>query len=748
MYEVQPVIHYETTNTSWVRLASVYKEMGIKNNVFHLALHNSDLKFVDPHSDHLSQEEIGMIVAECKINFWYLVREVMRAPQQGADATPIKANRGNISFWWCLHNHITYLLIQIRQTGKSLSAGIWEATLLIVQCINTEINQLTQNETLRSKTMAMVKQILDAVPSYLDTRIKNLDNSNTEMISVRELGNTLKMHLSSSNPKQANKVGRGLTSPWLFTDEFATVENIEIALDAAMPSMLAARDAAKKNGTPYGIGFMTTAGQKNDRDGRYAYDFMMECLPWTESLLDCANEEELHRTIEMNNRGRVRDEDTTDKETATKGKIQIVGEFNHNQLGLSDEWLDEVARVLNLSKDATNRDLFNVWTDATATSPFPSNLAARIRKSKKDPLYNEITQDRFILRWYIEKNDIDRVMSEGQFVMSLDISNASGRDDISVKIRDTETGATIADGTYNMLLLPKFTQWIASMIVKWKNIMTIIENRSQGQYVLDHLIVILLSHNIDPFKRLFNWVVQHRGADPERFAEIDKPMYARDPSVYERYKRFFGFTTSGSGETSRDNLYTNILLHSLEYTGHVMYSPQTIHQTLGLVVRNGRIDHQVGAHDDLVIAWLIGHWYLRHGLNVDWYGHSSRRMLSRIAAKTNQTPEDRYAEYEQQQLREEASQILESLHRERDESIVMLLEQKLRRMDRKIKYEEEDLFSMDALIEEARKTRLRNRRQQPGRNLSRHGMESATSPSNLSGFSNQPLTQRDLMMRR
>lgn len=735
-------VHYETRNKSWLRMAQLYQQMGVKNHAWMLALIDPDLRHVDPHDPNLSDELQAKIALECKINEPYFYREVARCPVQGGDPVPLTANRANLSFIWCTMTGVTYLLIQIRQTGKSLIAALKETYLAEIGCLNTEINQLTQNETLRSKTMRTVKECMDALPWYLDSRNKRLDANNTEVITVKALGNSLKMHLSSASEKQANKVGRGLTSPWLLTDEFAFVENVRIALDAAMPTMIAARTAAKKAGTPYGIAFMTTAGKKDDRDGRQAYQFLQECLPWTEFLYDCLDEADLHKTIEMNNRSRSLDLGLE----GDGGRVQVAGVFNHRQLGYSDEWLAEIAKVLNLSGEAADRDLFNVWTDGSNTSPFPVHLGKLIRSSEKEPEHVEISPDRFLLRWYIPKDQIDAVMNNGQFIMSLDISSAIGRDDISLVIRNTEDGATVADGTYNMLLLPKFTAWVCSLIVKYRNVLTIIENRSQGQYVLDHLIELLLAHGEDPFKRLFNWVVQEKGQYPERFALIDQSIYARPAGIYEQMKRYFGFTTSGSGETSRDDLYTNTLMHSLEKTGHVMRSPQLIKQTLALVYRNGRIDHPTGGHDDLVIGWLIAHWYILRAVNIDFYGHSHRRVLNKLNVKTNQTVEERYMDYEQAQLREKIAGIYEKLQGERDDWIAMKLEQELRMLDRNVRQQDEEIFSMDALIQRAREIR-HQRRRQPQQHR-RHGIESRPIHGSFGSFSDQPLTLRDAVRRR
>ncbi len=59
------IVHNETKNVSFLKVATILKKMGIANHNFLLALHNPLLRNIDPHSPDLTTEEIGMIVEEC-----------------------------------------------------------------------------------------------------------------------------------------------------------------------------------------------------------------------------------------------------------------------------------------------------------------------------------------------------------------------------------------------------------------------------------------------------------------------------------------------------------------------------------------------------------------------------------------------------------------------------------------------------------------------------------------------------------
>lgn len=107
---------FDTTNRSFVKLATIYKKMGIKNYYFFLQLNNPLLKGVDPYDPNISEETKLMIFHECRQNFWYFLREVLRV----GGGSPFLASRANIAFIWGYLCHVNTMLIIPRQFGKFL----------------------------------------------------------------------------------------------------------------------------------------------------------------------------------------------------------------------------------------------------------------------------------------------------------------------------------------------------------------------------------------------------------------------------------------------------------------------------------------------------------------------------------------------------------------------------------------------------------------------------------------------------
>ena len=124
-----------TSNKSFIRICQLIREIGVKNCMFPLALLDRSLVGVNPHDPNISIENQLKVAYECKINTWYFMREVARVPPiAGGDAIPLEANRGNVALYWYFMNHVMTILIQIRQTGKSLSTDLLSTLLLNIQC--------------------------------------------------------------------------------------------------------------------------------------------------------------------------------------------------------------------------------------------------------------------------------------------------------------------------------------------------------------------------------------------------------------------------------------------------------------------------------------------------------------------------------------------------------------------------------------------------------------------------------------
>lgn len=717
------IAHMTTRNRSWVHMAQVYKGMGISNHMFLLALINPMLEFIDPHSPNLTQDQKDMIVAECKINPWYYFREVARIPgQAGAGEIPVEANRGNIAMWWCFFNHITITLIQPRQTGKSYTVYELEVYLMGVMCMGTQINLFTKEEKLRKDAVDIIKKIFDTLPDYLDLRNKRTDANNTEEITVNLLDNKMKTFVPRSSEKDANNVGRGFGCPINHVDEAPFCKNAHISMPAMFSAGNALRDRAKDAGSPYCNIVTTTAGKLDTPEGAFVYkNYIVESMTWSEQTYDQPNEVELEAFIRANSSGNVY-------------QVSII--LSHRQLGKTDAWLWEKMRETKTEGDAADRDYFNIWTSGTESHPLKPAVLKRIVESQNDAVYDQyFSKQKYIIRWNVAEKDLPNYLAHNKLILSVDSSNAGGNDDIAMVWLDADTLDVAGAATISVTNLLMFANWLGVYLAENKNVTLIIENRSSGQGIIDILTMLLPSLGEDPFKRMFNVIVQDRDENPQRYEQLRQPLGRRDETFYALNKATFGFTTAGAGRFSRNELYSTILQEAAKRGGMKVYDKKLIGQIAGLVQKNGRVDHSAGGHDDMVIAWLMAVWFLINGKNMAWYGIN--KIMTMVGDEKELTYEE-YLAYEQQKgLQDQIDKLSEQLEQTSDIYLAEKLEHQMRLTAQGLVYQEGSLTNIDQLIGEIKDKKKKRMQSNAARASSELPANDTDYYRSMMGFNNQ-----------
>ena len=115
--------------------------------------------------------------------------------------------------------------------------------------------------------------------------------------------------------------------------------------------------------------------------------------------------------------------------------------------------------------------------------------------------------------------------------------------------------------------------------------------------------------------------------------------YTKDTNVHGldftdgTVRKNFGFTTTKSS-TSRDFLYSSVLMTSMKLVGDRLGDASIIDEISGISVRNGRVDHSEKGHDDLLIAFLLAAYFILYGANHQLYGISPDEFLSHVDNNT------------------------------------------------------------------------------------------------------------------
>ena len=681
-YYPNGIYDYKTKNTSFLKLVSLYKTMKVNNKNFILFLSQPELQGVDPHSDNLTIEQKAMIAIECKTNIWYFLREVVRiAPTAGDGKIPYKASRGNIALTWTFLNGMDMALIQPRQTGKSVSTDCIMLWLLFFVMKNSIINLITKDNDLREKNIIRLKKMRSLLPPYLNFHQKGVDSDNLTEITCKALENIYNTNVAQKDERSANNLGRGLTTPITHIDEGPFISYISVTLPAALASGGAAREEARANGLPNGNIFTTTAGKKDDRDGRYMYEMISGGAQWSESYYDLADRATFFKVI--------------DKICVGK-KMLINGTFSHRQLGYDDKWLYEKMRENNARGEEADRDFLNIWTAGTQRSPLHTSINEALRKHEIDPVYSEITREGYVIRWYIDELEIRRRQDTTKFIVGMDTSDAIGRDAIGMVIVDISDLSVVGCMTCNQSNLLEFANTVTNFMIKYKNAILIPERKSSAQTFIDALWLMLPQYGIDPFKRIFNTLVDNYAVNVKEYQELQSvELTRRTREFYETRKGKFGFITDGP---RRNLLYSIVLTTAAEKTAALVRDKMLVGELTGLVEKNGRIDHGMSGHDDHVIAWLLCHWLVMEGKNLEYYG-INRDMIERVKYKGSQKLDavQLYALEEQKALKIEIAEMAELITKSKDPHAVTYYRNKITFLKTKLTDDTLDTTSLDKL---------------------------------------------------
>lgn len=602
----------QTPNKSFLKYCALLKSAGVRNYMWPLALKNPSLVGVDPFAKDLTMAQKTAIIAECKYNRTYFFREIFRLPAAGGNKpNPFRAHRGNMGLLWSLSNNMTYALVAPRQVGgKSVGADGFMTHVVNYGPKDNSLFLITKDDQLRAVNVKRLNDIREKIPRWL-CPIAPDELDNTKTVSCKTRNTVLMVGVGQASEDGAFKLGRGLTVPFIQIDEMPFVKNCHIIVPAALGATTMARRNAKEAGMPYGTLVTTTAGSLDTPEGRYAHEFIHGGVFCSEkNLFDLKDNADLFDYVNKNKKG---------------NRLIINGTFNHRQLGVTDKQFLAEINEAGGSEAAMAMDFFNKWDHGSLTSPVDPKILGVIHDNVVEPKHSITNDTNYTLDWYVPYAEIDSTMDGNPVVISLDTGNMLGRDANGMTITNMRTAGVIATSAITEGLIHVYANWIAGLLIRYSTTTLIIENKSSGQSMLDVIVVKLIEAGINPFERIFNNVFENQHTDRTAYMEVKGSHIDQWLQLYTRYKGKFGFSTNGS---NRNFLYDKLLTESSRSAGHLIKDNAISAQMGALIMKNGRVDHKAGEHDDAVISWLFGQWFIRYCQNLKDYGIRPADCLS------------------------------------------------------------------------------------------------------------------------
>ena len=263
---------YNTLNLSFIEVHNALKSAGIENNDFMLTLLDESLKDVNPYCEDLGPDIKMKIIKECSQNYWYFLREIVQYIVDDI-VVHFPLTKDATLIHWLLDND--YNVLTHTKFKYDISYRLlWE----FLFTSGGSISLLDKSLGDAKDNLFLIKKIRNSLPDYL--RLYELYNSDGKKIISKDNEETLENPVTYSRiktlpvakiKKNAVSIGRGLTSPRIWYNDFENINFADIVYNSCIPAFYVTNANAKKNGNPTGI-IITT--KFDDGGNKYVCDFI------------------------------------------------------------------------------------------------------------------------------------------------------------------------------------------------------------------------------------------------------------------------------------------------------------------------------------------------------------------------------------------------------------------------------------------------------------------------------------------
>lgn len=584
----------ETTNQSFIDMHYFLKQKGIKNNAFFLVLYDRGLAGVDPRDPNLSREMKARVLRECRFNYWYFLREVVRIPVQGGvvgSGVRYKLHRGNLAMNFLFVLNYNMFVELPRQNFKTKSALCRYLWVYLFGSSNSEIMFIHKDHPGSKRNLRDLKELRDSLPSYLQMTAVTL--SDGKKLKVPNTVETLQHPLnknkittfpSARSKDYANNLGRGCTMPLQYYDEFAFMMYNKIVYSAAMPAYSTASGNAKMNGAPYGILITTTPGDLLTDQGNFAHEVRNNATPWNELYYDLTYPQ--LEELRMSN---------------TNSPFFLIS-YTYQQLGRGETYFREM--VIDLLRDwpAIRREVMLEWAKVATNCPFKQEDLDVIKQFCKEPiktiLFGRCQQ--YQLSVY---EDID-LRYRCPPIIGVDVAGAMYQDSSAITIIDSRTTRVSATLNCNYMPSDDLADVIYLIVTKYMPtaVVNIERNGGFGISVIQRLCKTQVKKNL--YYEIKDKVIS------EAYDGVRTIQKSAKVKVYG--------TNSSKEVRARliEILYDRVALHKDKFIAPILH-----HELESMEVKkSGRVEHADNAHDDQVFSYLMALrvWY--DGVNLAEFG--------------------------------------------------------------------------------------------------------------------------------
>ena len=581
-------IHKSSTNQSFLNMHYYLKNKGIQNNDFFLALLDSGLAGVDPRDPNLPVYMKARVLQECRVNYWYFLREVVRIPIQGGTVNSgarYELHRGNLAMNFLFVLNFNMFVEMPRQHGKTIAAVCRYLWVYNFGTSNSEIMFMHKDHSGSKGNLKSLKNIRDSLPSYLqmssniDINGNKLKVPNTVVMIQHPFNNNkINTYPSARTKDAANNLGRGATIPVQYYDEFAFMPWNEEVFMAAVPAFSKASENAKNNNAPYGMLITTTPGDLLTNSGIYAYEIRNKATPWKEEYYDMSYQE-LIGLRDSNNQSNM-----------------FLISYTYQQLGRGQEYFKRMVVEMQSNWPKIRREVMLEWAETATDCPFAQEDLDIIKLHVKDPI-RTIFFGKFKQYQFNIYEDLDLSYPP---IIGVDVSGATFNDSSAITVIDSHTTRVCATLNCNFIPADDLAQVIYELVTKYmpNAIINCERNGGFGTAVIQRLVKTSVKKNL-------YWEIKDK--------VIEESFNGGRVQKQNRKVKVYGLdSTKNIRARLIEILMERVMYHKDKFVAPILLEEMRAMQ----VKKNGKVEHSDRSHDDQVFSYLMALyvWYEGHNL--------------------------------------------------------------------------------------------------------------------------------------
>ena len=590
---------WTTKNKSFIELHNDLKVLGVKNNKFFLRLYDETLMDIDPYALGVPPEIQARIIIECIRNPWYFLREICRIPVDGKPICPgggtsFIADRNNIATWYLFLNGIDHYSSKPRQRGKTQDALAKLNYSFHFGCTSATITLANKDFTLNKMNLSRLKTQRDMLPLYLQMKL-SIDQTTgkveKEQNNVLSMGNPInfnKIQLlpSASTSAKAQSVGRGVTSAIVMYDEFDWMPyNMDIYYASSF-SYKTASDNAKKNMSLYGRIFTSTPGNMETKEGQNADIFIngdtdndnhgRPMLKWKDNYFDLPIEK-LKSIVNSK---------------SYNGIVYV--EHTWQQLKCDNKWYEEACRGVNYNPEQIAREILLKRLRGSSKSPFKRTQLMGLLNNVESPIDEVDYTDNLCPFFFYEK-----LNKRTPYLIAIDPAEGLSGDNLAVVGISPFTEKVAFEFKTPYINQTKMAKILVKFMDNYCPRGLIIIENNRGRELINQL---LLTKYAD-----------HLWYDTDK---LDKKETINTKDLDPEAERAIGWNTSPKTRPMMMATLETIVVESPEKAN----SKFVVDDICSLERVNGSIKAAPGKHDDVALAFSMGHTVYRTATNLSNWG--------------------------------------------------------------------------------------------------------------------------------